>query len=37
VDHAFWRAAQLCAGVLAVVFVGIVVLLFLVRRMFVRL
>jgi hypothetical protein len=36
VDHAFWRAAQLCAVVLAVVFVGIVVLLFLVRRMFVR-
>jgi len=37
VDHAFWRAAQLCAGALAAVFVGIVVLLFLVRRMFVRL
>jgi hypothetical protein len=34
VDHAFLRAAQLCAVVLAVAFVGIVVLLFLVRRLF---
>lgn len=34
VDHAFWRAAQLCAVVLAVVFIAIVVLLFLARRLF---
>lgn len=35
VDHAFWRVAQLGAVALVVVFIGIVVLLFLVRRLFV--
>lgn len=34
VDHAFLRAAQLCGAVLVVAFIGMVVLLLLVRRLF---
>lgn len=34
VDHAFLRAAQLCSVVLVALFIGMVVLLFLVRRLF---